>query len=149
MQDRVFLEFLRAIAAPIAAQVGRYGAEAGLRQSAELMAPGIPAFGEAVAKDDERTFALFGHVQADSVRVDHAMRDIRRRRLRPKRRLLPASAEFSGSRFERFRKSRADGKRASRAEDVASGQCRVSHVSSLLIVAHPRLDGAAGPRIAS
>jgi hypothetical protein len=57
--------------------------ETGLRQRPKLMPPGVPAFGKAVAEDDERAFALLGHMQTDTVGLDHAMRHVGHRRIRP------------------------------------------------------------------
>src|SRR6202011_4591646 len=65
IENRILLHLLRTVAPPIAAQVGGHRPESSLRQRAELMPPGIPAFGKAVAEDDERAFTLLGHMQAD------------------------------------------------------------------------------------
>ena len=54
----------------VAAHVGRDGAEAGLGERAELMPPGVPGLGEAVAEDDERALAPLRHVHADAVGLD-------------------------------------------------------------------------------
>jgi hypothetical protein len=120
MEQRVLLDALGTVASPIAAQVGRYRMETGLRQRPELMPPGIPALGKTVAEDDERPAALLGHVQADAVRLDHAMCHLRHRRIDPGCRPGRSAARLAGSGPERLRKSRAGGKRASRKEDVAS-----------------------------
>src|SRR5580700_9890181 len=63
MENRILLHFLRTVASPIAAQVGGHRTEPRFRQRRELMPPGIPALGKAMAEDDERTFTLLGHVQ--------------------------------------------------------------------------------------
>ena len=54
VQERVLLDLLRRVGLAVAAHVGRDGVEAGLGQGAELVAPGVPGFGKAVAEDDER-----------------------------------------------------------------------------------------------
>jgi hypothetical protein len=84
MENRILLHFLRTVASPIAAQVECHSTEPRLRQRRELMPPGIPALGKAVAEDDERTFTLLGHVQADAVRLNHAMRHLGHRRIHPR-----------------------------------------------------------------
>ncbi len=73
MQQRVFFDFGGSIGAAIAAHVRGDRVEAGFGQGAELMAPGIPGLREAVAKDDQRTFALLCHVHPDSVGLDRAV----------------------------------------------------------------------------
>ena len=54
MEQRVLLDLLRTVASPVAAQVGRHRMETRVRQRPELMPPGIPALGKAVAENDER-----------------------------------------------------------------------------------------------
>src|SRR6202022_3862051 len=51
MENRILLHLLRTVASPIAAQVWCCRTEPSLRQRPELMPPGIPAFGKAVAED--------------------------------------------------------------------------------------------------
>ena len=126
MENRIFLHLLRTVAAPIAAQVGGHRAEPGLRQRPELMPPGIPALGKAVAEDDERTFTLLGHVQADAVRLDHPMRHLGHRRIHPGCRLWASPARLGSSGLERPRESGADGERAARPR-----ACRVGKTSCL------------------
>jgi hypothetical protein len=53
-----------------AAHVGCDDMEAGVRDCADLVTPGIGQFGPAVAQHDERAFALFPEEQLDVVR-DH------------------------------------------------------------------------------
>ena len=74
-----------------------------------------------MAEDDERAFTLLGHVQAEAVRLDHAMRHLGHRRIHPRCRLGASPAGFGGSGLERLRESRADSERAHRPEHVASG----------------------------
>src|SRR5258705_7725116 len=74
IENRVFLHVLRTVASPITTQVGRHRTEAGLRECPQLMPPGIPALGKAVAEDDERALTLLAHVQAEAVRSDHPSR---------------------------------------------------------------------------
>jgi hypothetical protein len=57
----------------IAALIGGHGVVAGLGQRDELVAPGVPGFGEAVEQDDERPRAALGDVHADAVSLDDAM----------------------------------------------------------------------------
>ena len=54
MEERVLVDRLRPIGPAVAAHVGRHGAESGLGERAELMAPGIPGFGKTVAEQDQR-----------------------------------------------------------------------------------------------
>src|ERR1700719_4542064 len=102
------------------------------------MPPGIPALGKAVAEDDERTFALLAHMQADAVRLNHPMRDLGHRRIHPGCRLWTCPAGFGGSGPKRRHESRADGQRTDRREHVAAGKRRVLHCVAPLIVAHRR-----------
>src|SRR5262249_37774512 len=113
-------------------------------QRRELMPPGIPALGKAVAEDDERAFTLLGDVQADAVRLDHAMRHLGHRRIHPRCRLRASPAGLGGSGPKRLRESRADGERAPRQEHVASGKRRLSHCVAPLIVAPPGASTSAG-----
>src|ERR1700733_11630095 len=101
------------------------------------MAPGIPALGKAVAEDDERAFALLGHMQANAVRLDHPMRDLRHRQVPPGCRLWACPAGFGRSSLERRREGRTDGKCADRREHVASGKRRVLHGVAPFDVTHP------------
>ena len=137
MDNRVLLHLLGTVAPPITAQVGSHRAEPSLRQRPELMTPGIPALGKAMAEDDERAFTLFGHVQADAVRLDHAMRHLGHRRIHPGCGLWTSPVGLGGSAVERLRESGTDGERARSREHVASGKCRVSHCVASLIVMHP------------
>jgi hypothetical protein len=41
---------------------------------AELVAPGIPGFGKAMAQKHQRPLALLGDMEADAVRFDGALR---------------------------------------------------------------------------
>jgi hypothetical protein len=127
IENRILLHPLRTVALPIAAQVGGHGTEAGLRQRRELMPPGIPTLGKAVAEDDERAFTLLGYVQADAVRLDHPMRHLGHRRIHPRCRLWASPAGLGGSGLRRLRESSADGERGSRPKHLASGKRRVSH----------------------
>src|SRR5229473_116778 len=121
MENRILLHLLRTVASPIAAQVWCHRTESSFRQRRELMPPGIPAFGKAVAEDDERAFTLLSHVQADAVRLDRAMRHLWHRRIHPGCRLRASPAGFGGSGLRQLRESSTDGERAHRPEHVASG----------------------------
>jgi hypothetical protein len=136
IENRIFLHALRTVASPIATQVGSHRTESSLCQRRELMAPGIPAFGKAVAEDDERAFTLLGHMQADAVRLDHPMRHLGHRGIHPRCRFWGSPAGLGGSGLKRLRESRADGERAPHPEHVASGKRCVSHCAAPLIVAH-------------
>jgi hypothetical protein len=149
MENRILLHLLRTVASPIAAQIWCHRTESSLRQRRELMPPGIPALGKAVAEDDERSFTLLGHMQADAVRLDHAMRHLGHRGIHPRCRLWASPAGLGGSGLKRLRESRADGEHAPRPEHVASGKRRVLHRAAPLIVAHPRLRHHRDSRFAS
>src|SRR5262249_4424789 len=125
MEQGVFLHLLRTVASPIAAQVGCHRTEPSLRQGPELMPPGIPALGNAMAEEYERAFTLLGDVQADAVRLDHPMRHVGHRRIHPRCRLWASPAGLGGSGLKRLRESRADSERAPRSEHVASGKRRI------------------------
>src|SRR5262249_19327356 len=75
MQLRVALDLSRRIRLAVAAHVGRDGSEARFRERGELMAPRGPGFRKAVAEDDEWSLAGLGHVHANAVRLDGAVRD--------------------------------------------------------------------------
>jgi hypothetical protein len=74
VEDGVLVDRLRPIALAVAAHVGRDRMEARGGKRAELMAPGIPGFGKAVAQENQRSLALFGDVEANAVGLDHALR---------------------------------------------------------------------------
>jgi hypothetical protein len=63
----------RLVGEVVAAEVGRHGAEAGFSERGQLVAPRVPALGEAVEKQHERAFALFGDVEADAVRFEEGV----------------------------------------------------------------------------
>ena len=62
------------VALVVAAQVRRDDAKL-RRECGQLVAPGVPAFGEPVQKEDERTGAVGRAVQADAVRFDETVLD--------------------------------------------------------------------------
>jgi len=70
VKERVLLDGLGTIGLSVAAHVGRDRMEAGPCQRAQLVPPRVPAFGKPVAKKDQRTYALFGKVHPNSVRLD-------------------------------------------------------------------------------
>jgi hypothetical protein len=63
------------VGSTVTPHIGRDGVESGCRQRRELVTPRVPALRKAVAQDEERPFPLFGKVEVDAVRLDHAMRD--------------------------------------------------------------------------
>ncbi len=73
MKDRVLIDRLGCVALAVTAHVGGNGAEARRGEGANLMAPGIPGLGKAVAEQHQRPFALFGDVEADAVALDHSL----------------------------------------------------------------------------
>ncbi len=77
MQDRVFVDLLGAVGTAVAAHVGRDRMVAGLGERVELRPPGTPGFGKAVTEDDERPGTRLRQRDADSVRLDRPMRDLR------------------------------------------------------------------------
>ena len=76
----------RAGAAAVAPQVRRDGAVAGVGQRAELVAPGVPQLGEAVAEDDGRPVGRPGHgnMQLDPVGRDLLVGELRQGVLLPR-----------------------------------------------------------------
>src|SRR5215467_2617453 len=108
MEHGVFLDFLGTVASARATQVGRHCAEPCLRECPELMPPGIPALGKAVAEDDEGARALFGHVYSDAVRFDHAMRHLGHRRIHPRWRIRARCAWLGRGGLERLGQGGAD-----------------------------------------
>ena len=58
----------------VATHIGRDRMKTSRRQGAQLMPPGIPAFGKAVAQQDRRPGPLLGNVHADAVGLDHVVR---------------------------------------------------------------------------
>jgi hypothetical protein len=76
VQERVGLDLRRRVGLAVTAHVRRHRVKAGGGERRELMTPGVPGFGKAVTHDHERAGALFGHVHANSVRLDGAVRDL-------------------------------------------------------------------------
>lgn len=79
MEEHVSIDLWRLVGSTIAAHVGRHRVEPGLREGAELMAPGVPALRKSMTEDDQRACALLGHVHPDAVRLNRAMLDLRHR----------------------------------------------------------------------
>src|SRR5260370_27725988 len=75
MKQGVLVDRCRSVGSTVTSHIGRDGVESGCRQRRELVTPRVPALRKAVAQDDERPFPLFGKVEVDAVRLDHAMRD--------------------------------------------------------------------------
>ncbi len=73
MEKGILIDRLRTIALPVPAHVGRHRMEPGRGERRELMAPGVPGFGKAVAEHDQRTLAGFDQVHPDAVGLDGAM----------------------------------------------------------------------------
>jgi hypothetical protein len=74
VQQRVALDLGRSVGLSVAAQVGCDDMKAGCRQCIQLMPPGIPAFGKAVAQQHRVPGPLLRYVHADAVSLDDAMR---------------------------------------------------------------------------
>ena len=73
MKDRVLIDRLGCVALAVTAHVGGHGVEARRGEGANLMAPGIPGFGKAVAEQHQRSLALLGDVEADAVALDRSL----------------------------------------------------------------------------
>jgi hypothetical protein len=131
IEDRIRLDCLRTIASPIATQVGCHSTEPRIRQRLELMPPGIPALGKAVAEDDQRAFTLLGHVQADAVGLDHPVRHLGHRRAHQRCRPTTSVAWLLGRSLERLHQNGADGDRADRRKYAAARKCRALHYVAL------------------
>lgn len=63
----------RPIALAIAPHVGGDGVKARRRKRAQLMAPGIPGFGKAVAQQHRRTVSVLRNVKADAVGRNYSL----------------------------------------------------------------------------
>src|SRR5690606_30012109 len=63
------------IGATVAAKVGGDGAEAGIGEGVELVAPGVPEFGPAVEHHDREALAGFGNVHFDAVGLHRMVAD--------------------------------------------------------------------------
>ena len=74
VQERVLADVVGTVGAAITAHVGRDRVVAGLRQRLELVSPGIPGLGKAVAHHDHRSRSLLGDVHLDAVGLDRAVR---------------------------------------------------------------------------
>lgn len=81
VQKSVPLDRLGPVSPTEAAHVGRHRAEAGLRQSTELMAPRVPTLGKPVAQQHEGPGALLRDVHPDAVRLYEAVHRPCHRRL--------------------------------------------------------------------
>ncbi len=76
VQQRVLVDRFGAVGPAIAAHIRRHDMEAGRGQGRELMPPGVPVLGKAVAQHDQRSLALFRQVHLDAVGLDGAMPDL-------------------------------------------------------------------------
>src|SRR5260370_1706487 len=74
MEHCVLVDRLGCVALAIAAHVRRHRVEARRGERFDLMTPGIPGFGKAVAHQRRWPFALFGDVEADAVALDDSVR---------------------------------------------------------------------------
>jgi hypothetical protein len=83
VEQGVLVDRLGPVGLAVAAHVGRHGVEPGLGEGGELMAPGVPELGKAVAEYDERTDAGFGEMHADAVGRDGAVRHFGRHDCHP------------------------------------------------------------------
>src|SRR5271170_1323858 len=70
MKQRVSFDFVGSIGLAVASHIRGDRAVSGVRESLQLMAPGIPGFWKAVAKQNHRSRTLFGHAHADAVGLD-------------------------------------------------------------------------------
>ena len=70
----------RGVRSPVAALVGRHGMVATLGKCWELMPPGVPGLGEAVAEDHQRTLAGFGNAHVDAFGLRGAVVDVGQKR---------------------------------------------------------------------
>ncbi len=77
MKERIFLDLLRTVGLSVAAHVRRHRMIAGIGERLQLRPPGIPGFRKPVAEQDERPFARLRQMDADSVRLDRPMCDLR------------------------------------------------------------------------
>ena len=84
----------RLIALVVAAEVGRDDTEV-RRQGGELVTPRVPALGEPVQEDDERSVAVHRAVQADAVGLDHAVLNRHRVSLAGARRLCQCAEAWA------------------------------------------------------
>ena len=75
MEDRVGVDPLRRLGPAVPAHVRRDGVVAGRGERDELVAPRVPALGEAVAEEDERAFARFREVHRKAADVELAVAD--------------------------------------------------------------------------
>src|SRR6516162_2101223 len=73
MQQGVLVNIGWAISVAIAAHIRCHRAEARLTESAELVAPRIPGFGEAVTHEDQRSRAMLDTMHANTIGLDRAM----------------------------------------------------------------------------
>jgi hypothetical protein len=73
VQQCIAVDLLRCIGLSVAAHIGRDRMEAGRGERAQLMPPGIPAFGKTVAQQDFGPAPLLRDVHANAVGLDDAM----------------------------------------------------------------------------
>lgn len=77
MKQRVLVDCFRPVGLAVATHVRRNGVVAGFGQGFELMSPGIPGFGEAVAHQYKRSRSLLGDVHLNPVGLDRTVRHLR------------------------------------------------------------------------
>jgi hypothetical protein len=61
----------------IATHIRRHGAKPSFSKHRELMTPGVPCLREAVTEENNRSFSLFGHMNADSIGLNYVMFQIK------------------------------------------------------------------------
>jgi hypothetical protein len=74
MEDRVLIDRLRPVALAIAAHIGRDRMKTRRGERRNLMTPGIPGFGKAVAHQHQRPLTLLDDIEADAVGLDQSLR---------------------------------------------------------------------------
>src|ERR1700739_3397528 len=73
MQQAVLIDAVRPVGLAVAAHIRRYHVESGRSQEPGLVKPGVPRFGESVAKKYGWTSPLLNHMHADAVCLDKPM----------------------------------------------------------------------------
>jgi hypothetical protein len=73
MKQGVLFNGVGPVGLAVAAHIGCDGVKASFRERLQLMAPGIPRFGEPMTQDDERTGATLGDMHANAVCFNETM----------------------------------------------------------------------------
>src|SRR5262245_24446690 len=81
MKERVLIDLVGAVAFAVAAHVRCDDVKSGVTERRQLVAPRVPALGETVTENDERTRTLLGDSQANPVRLDHPVLNLAHRYL--------------------------------------------------------------------